>query len=123
MGISNDLDIIPTVRMETEQDIELRLKLEKILNDSRTEQLEMQQCPICNEYINIKHLSQHIRIELLDPKWKEQKESLKVRLSQTTLASNAQISENLVRFSRAHAAQLGVDNNEATVDENVTKAK
>eukprot|EP01083_Nonionella_stella_P033176 90824_1 len=98
--ISSDLDIVPTAKMETEQDIELRLKLEKILTDSRNEQFENQQCPICNEYINIKHLSQHIRIELLDPKWKEQKESLKLKLSQTTLASNAQISENLIKFNK-----------------------
>ena len=109
--LSTDLDEIPTMRMETEEDIELRLKLEKILNDSRNEQLENQQCPICNEFVAIKHLSKHIQIELLDPKWKEQKESLKVRLSQTTLASNQQISENLMKFSREHAAQLGVNNN------------
>ncbi|KAK4688970.1 splicing factor 3A subunit 1, partial [Tremellales sp. Uapishka_1] len=53
-------------------------------------------CPYCNQSIPESELSEHIRIELLDPKWKEQKRNLDLRKAQhQQLQQGADISASL----------------------------
>jgi len=35
--------------------------------------VQYQTCPLCKELIPVNDLAEHMRIELLDPKWREQK--------------------------------------------------
>ena len=112
--VPDDLHIKP--RLETERDLELRMKLEKLLRDSHIESELNQKCPICQELIPVNQLSEHIKIELLDPKWKEQKEALKLRLLQSSFASNDQIARNLSKFKEQHEAQFGIKNDVKTDD-------
>lgn len=39
-------------------------------------------CTICGQQISIDELDEHMRIELLDPKWKSQRDALEARRAQ-----------------------------------------
>ncbi|KAF2270965.1 hypothetical protein CC78DRAFT_506415 [Lojkania enalia] len=55
-------------------------------------------CPNCKQQIPAMELEEHIRIELLDPRWKEQREKAESRYASTNL-STADVANNLKRFA------------------------
>ncbi|ORY60621.1 Pre-mRNA splicing factor PRP21 like protein-domain-containing protein [Pseudomassariella vexata] len=55
-------------------------------------------CPNCKEQIPMNELEEHMRIELLDPQWKEQKAKSESRYATTNL-SHADMANNLKRFA------------------------
>ncbi|KAK9722296.1 SF3a splicing factor complex subunit [Basidiobolus ranarum] len=42
-------------------------------------------CPLCNQAIPASELDEHVRIELLDPRWKEQKEAAEAKRKESNL--------------------------------------
>lgn len=61
--------------------------------------VKFQKCPICGEEISVEDLQEHMRIELLDPKWKENKTRLQEKQRETSLAHNRNIAANLKALS------------------------
>ncbi|KAL1959592.1 hypothetical protein VTO42DRAFT_1627 [Malbranchea cinnamomea] len=55
-------------------------------------------CPNCKQQIPIAEMEQHMRIELLDPRWKEQRAKAEER-SATTNLSTADVANNLKRLA------------------------
>ena len=50
-----------------------------------------QVCPICNQNIPVNEMQEHMRIELLDPKYMEQRKHLEARASSTNIAADDEI--------------------------------
>ncbi|KAI8951530.1 Pre-mRNA splicing factor PRP21 like protein-domain-containing protein [Xylaria longipes] len=63
---------------------------------------QMALCPNCKEQIPINELAAHMRIELLDPQWKEQKAKAESRYATTNLSS-IDVANNLKRLASARA--------------------
>jgi splicing factor 3A subunit 1 len=61
---------------------------------------QMALCPNCKEQIPMNELEAHMRIELLDPQWKEQKAKAEARYATTNLSS-ADVANNLKRLASA----------------------
>jgi splicing factor 3A subunit 1 len=59
-----------------------------------------QKCLVCGDEIAIDDLAEHMRIELLDPRWKEQKQALLDKQRESSLASDSIVSSNLARMAR-----------------------
>ncbi|KAI1771672.1 Pre-mRNA splicing factor PRP21 like protein-domain-containing protein [Hypoxylon cercidicola] len=59
---------------------------------------QMALCPNCNQQIPMNELEAHMRIELLDPQWKEQKAKAESRYATTNL-SHFDVANNLKRFA------------------------
>ena len=57
-------------------------------------------CVVCGDTIAAEDLEEHLRIELLDPKWKQQKQALIDRQRETSLVAGKSISDNLRRYER-----------------------
>ena len=56
-------------------------------------------CPRCSQPILMNELSEHMRIELLDPKWREQKQRAIEKTKDTNLVGNqGGLSVSLVTF-------------------------
>jgi len=55
-------------------------------------------CPNCHQQIPVAELDEHVRIELLDPRWKEQRAKQEAR-SATTNLSTADVVNNLKRLA------------------------
>lgn len=72
-------------------------------------------CPRCQKEIPIDEMPNHIRIELLDPKWKEQKEReiSKKRESNLVIDQGSQIASSLKRLSEFRPDIFGGDEIEA----------
>ena len=68
-----------------------------------------QVCPICHLEIPVEEFSEHMRIELLDPNGKKQKELGIARAAQSALASGDEISANLARFARSRKDIFGLN--------------
>ena len=64
-------------------------------------------CPICNQYIPISEYNEHLRIELLDPQYKNIQEDVRSRGANVTMASGDEVSENLARFARRRPDLFG----------------
>ncbi|OWM88847.1 hypothetical protein CDL15_Pgr020801 [Punica granatum] len=56
--------------------------------------------PITAELIPIDEMSEHVRITLIDPKYKEQKERMFAKIWETTLAQDDEISRNIIGLAR-----------------------
>ncbi|KAH8582441.1 Pre-mRNA splicing factor 2xSWAP domain [Cryptosporidium sp. chipmunk genotype I] len=60
---------------------------------------KMYRCPITGQLIPVEEISNHMRILLLDPKWKKQKDQLVERAKQeSAFTASSNIEENLVAF-------------------------
>ncbi|KAL3127009.1 Pre-mRNA splicing factor SF3a [Cryptosporidium hominis] len=60
---------------------------------------KMYRCPITGQLIPDEEISNHMRILLLDPKWKQQKDQLVQRAQQeSALTASSNIEENLIAF-------------------------
>ena len=52
----------------------------------------MTTCAVCGQQVPVDELQEHMRIELLDPKWKSQRDALETRRAQLTeLQSGANV--------------------------------
>jgi splicing factor 3A subunit 1 len=85
---------------------------DEIRNASIDASSRFQKCPICGELIAVDELSEHMRIELLDPKWKEQKAARLSKLGESSLADSSQIGANLIGFAKKRS-DVFVGRNEA----------
>ncbi|KAK6153903.1 hypothetical protein DH2020_013542 [Rehmannia glutinosa] len=72
--------------------------------------------PITGELIPINEMSEHMRISLIDPKYKEQKDRMFAKIRETTLAADDEISRNIVGLARLRPDIFG------TTEEEVSKA-
>ncbi|CAM8892247.1 unnamed protein product [Rhodiola kirilowii] len=76
--------------------------------------------PITNELIPINEMSEHMRISLIDPKYKEQKERMFAKIRETTLAQDDEISRNIVGLARLRPDIFGTTEEEVS---NAVKAE
>ena len=51
--------------------------------------------PITGELVPLEDMAEHMRVYLIDPKWKTQKEAMLSKLKETSKASDDEISKNL----------------------------
>ncbi|KKY21001.1 putative pre-mrna splicing factor [Phaeomoniella chlamydospora] len=87
-------------------------------------------CPNCHQQIPLNELEQHMRIELLDPRWKEQRAKADSRYATTNL-STADVANNLKRlasqrsdvFDASLAAQQAVANALLSEDEETRRKR
>jgi splicing factor 3A subunit 1 len=69
----------------------------------KTEQINKQEfikCPLCKENINLEDWPHHIKVELLDPKWKEIQKELQDRKTEINLAPTNEFIGYLSDFSK-----------------------
>ncbi|WWC61631.1 uncharacterized protein I303_104215 [Kwoniella dejecticola CBS 10117] len=77
-------------------------------------QVATAKCPNCGQSIPENELSEHMRIELLDPKWKEQKKNLEMRRAQAQqLQQGADVVASLKNLANARTDLFGDDLDEA----------
>ncbi|KAL3520304.1 hypothetical protein ACH5RR_018453 [Cinchona calisaya] len=76
--------------------------------------------PITGELILINEMSEHIRISLIDPKYKEQKERMFAKIRDTTLAPDDEITKNIVGLARTRPDIFGTTEEEVS---NAVKAE
>lgn len=81
----------------------------------RTGYVATAKCPYCGASIPESELSEHIRIELLDPRWKDQKNELEARRQQAQqLQVGADITTSLRNLASARTDLFGDEEDEAT---------
>ncbi|XP_019439047.1 PREDICTED: probable splicing factor 3A subunit 1 [Lupinus angustifolius] len=70
--------------------------------------------PITGELVPISEMSEHMRISLIDPKYKEQKERMFAKIRETTLAQDDEISRNIVGLARTRPDIFGTTEEEVS---------
>ena len=56
--------------------------------------------PITGELVAVDQMAEHMRISLIDPKWRTQREAMLAKIRETTKASDDEIGRNLVGLAR-----------------------
>lgn len=79
---------------------------------SNVKKSEMQKCPLCSENIPVDDLSHHMKIELLDPKWKEINKEITERKMELSLAPASDFINYLGEFARDRPDLFGDDVND-----------
>ncbi len=70
---------------------------------------DVQRCPLCHENIPIDELSQHMKIELLDPKWKEINKEIQERKLEVNIAPTSDFISYLGDFAKDRPDLFGED--------------
>lgn len=76
--------------------------------------MKMVVSPITGELIPVNEMAEHMRISLIDPKYKEQKERMMAKLRETTLATDDEISRNIVGLARTRPDIFGTTEEEVS---------
>lgn len=72
--------------------------------------------PITGELIAVDQMAEHMRISLIDPKWKVQKEAMLAKLRDSTMANDEEVATNVLMLARTRPDIFG------TTDEEVSTA-
>lgn len=73
----------------------------------------MTTCTICGQQIPVDELQEHMRIELLDPKWKDQRDTLEARKAQASeLQRGANVVTSLQNLARTRVDIFGTETDE-----------
>ena len=72
--------------------------------------------PITGELIAVDQMAEHMRISLIDPKWKVQKDAMLAKLKDSTMANNEEVATNVLMLARTRPDIFG------TTDEEVSTA-
>ncbi|KAL2168062.1 hypothetical protein VTG60DRAFT_490 [Thermothelomyces hinnuleus] len=79
-------------------------------------------CPNCKQQIPLNEMDEHMRIELLDPRWKEQKAKAEARYATTNL-STAEVANNLKRLASQRSDVFDTTTGQAVSEEELTRRK
>lgn len=81
--------------------------------DKKSGKAAMTTCSICGQSIAVDELDEHMRIELLDPRWKEQRDALELRKSQASeLQRGANVVSSLKNLARTRVDIFGAEADE-----------
>lgn len=74
---------------------------------------KMTTCTICGQQIPVDELQEHMRIELLDPRWKSQRDVLEARKAQSSeLQRGANVVSSLKNLARTRVDIFGAEEDE-----------
>ncbi|THU99385.1 hypothetical protein K435DRAFT_853425 [Dendrothele bispora CBS 962.96] len=80
---------------------------------SRNAKANVTTCSICGQQIPVDELQEHMRIELLDPRWKEQRDALEARKAQASeLQRGANVVSSLKNLARTRVDIFGAEADE-----------
>ena len=68
--------------------------------------------PITGELVPLAEMQEHMRINLIDPKWKDQRESMLAKIKETTKANDVEIMSNLTRLAGTRPDIFGSSSDE-----------
>ncbi|KAK3237352.1 hypothetical protein CYMTET_52569 [Cymbomonas tetramitiformis] len=71
--------------------------------------------PITGEQIPVDQMAEHMRISLIDPKYKEQKDAMLAKLRDSTVAGDDEITRNIVRLAKTRPDVFGTTEEEVSV--------
>jgi splicing factor 3A subunit 1 len=74
---------------------------------SQTNRNEMVIDPISGKSVPIKDMQEHMRIQLLDPKWAEERKKFQEKQKDSNLVGGDVVASNLARFSQARGDMFG----------------
>ncbi|KEY65459.1 hypothetical protein S7711_08589 [Stachybotrys chartarum IBT 7711] len=83
---------------------------------------QMALCPNCKQQIPMNELEAHMRIELLDPRWKEQKAKADSRYA-TTNISHADVANNLKRLASQRSDLFDPVTGQSVTDDELARRK
>ncbi|TEA19886.1 Sorting nexin-3 [Colletotrichum sidae] len=84
--------------------------------------VQMALCPNCKQQIPMNELDEHMRIELLDPQWKDQKAKADARYATTNL-STADVANNLKRLASQRSDVFDGITGQPLTDEEAARRK
>lgn len=97
------------------QDPEMKVRKDYVRNKKQPAQRLMQRCPITGQLIPAEEMSNHLKVLLLDPKWKQQKDALVERARKESAFAD-DVEANLASFVAKRPDLFG------SVDEQIREA-
>ena len=82
----------------------------------KTEQ-QVQKCPKCGENIPLNEWSEHLKIEMIDPKWREKKLELMETNQSTIITEDNEMKKHLTKLTQRRPDLFGDVNDEIVLEE------
>ncbi|KAJ3257421.1 splicing factor 3a, subunit 1 [Chytriomyces hyalinus] len=91
---------IPRLLPNSNAPIKIRANYAPKVGKSSSANEPTQLCPRCGQAVKVSEMAEHMRIELLDPKWREQKLAAEAKKRDSNLAAaSVDVARNLTRLS------------------------
>lgn len=101
--------------METDEPVkpQAEIKIRKdYIRGSNLNKPRLQVCPRCGQEVPVDDMAEHMRIELLDPKYAQQRQVMQDRTRGVSLASGSEIAHTLGAFARKRSDIFGSEDAE-----------
>lgn len=91
-------------------DPSIKIKTDYVPKSMRPRQVETKVCPICSQRIPVDQMNEHVRVELKDPRYKEQRRIYEERISSTNLLEEGgDVASNIRNLARSRTDLFGTD--------------
>mmetsp|Transcript_7963 Transcript_7963/g.10953 ORF Transcript_7963/g.10953 Transcript_7963/m.10953 type:complete len:624 (+) Transcript_7963:38-1909(+) len=114
--VEEDIEM-ETDDMETDEPVkpQTEIKIRKdYIRGSNLNKTRLQVCPRCGQEVPVDDMAEHMRIELLDPKYAQQRQVLLDRTRGVSLASGSEIAHTLGAFAKKRSDIFGSEDAEVT---------
>ncbi|PKI82524.1 Prp21p [Malassezia vespertilionis] len=101
----------PDIPLPTPQGVKIKHDYKR---EARLARAQTTTCPVCRETVPVAEMGEHVRVELLNPKYREEREKIEQRKQeQASLAAGADPSRFLKAFAGARTDIFGAHEDEA----------
>ncbi|KMS64787.1 hypothetical protein BVRB_042670, partial [Beta vulgaris subsp. vulgaris] len=100
MDVEADMAVEPEAQLEIVPEAQVKDIAQAERNRAQQNAIQFQKCPSCGELVKQNELSEHVRICLLDPRWKVQKQASLQKQRESNLISGSDISRHLSELAR-----------------------
>lgn len=99
----------------------LKIKEGYVPKSKKTAQLMTQLCPRCNQAIPVTEMANHVKIELLDPKWREQRAKASEKHNKyASNIDNSTVSDNLKKLAARRTDIFGGEDQKVVIERRET---
>jgi len=106
-----ELRVVGTEVVEAETDVPIKvIKNYKRMDKKLLSQNDPSACvvsPITGELVKISEMENHMRVSLIDPRWKEQRDAMMDKIRETTKADDGEIGKNLLALAKTRPDIFG----------------
>ncbi|GAX76903.1 hypothetical protein CEUSTIGMA_g4349.t1 [Chlamydomonas eustigma] len=114
MDEDNEEDNAPIRVVKNYQRADPRAASARLANGQVYDPTKFVVSPITGELVAVEEMAEHMRISLIDPKWREQREAMMSKLRDSTKAKDDEITRNLVGLAKTRPDIFGSTEEEVT---------
>jgi len=119
MDMDMDMEPLPSADIDASK---IRSNFRRDDGEQLSRAARVQVCPRCGQEIPVEEMAEHMRIELLDPKYRQQRAVNEAKTAERSFVGSSEVAANLARLAKKRTDIFGAADDHLTAHANASTA-